>query len=63
MHMHKRLFVCIKDVCMYVCTYVFYVHIKMNIVLIKLCNYFKKVFLTDAIIWDIKAFMTAPKSV
>lgn len=48
---------------MYVCTYVFYVHIKMNIVLIKLCNYFKKVFLTDAIIWDIKAFMTAPKSV
>lgn len=43
----------------------FYVYecIKIYTILIKLCNYFKKVFLKNTIIRSIKAFMIAPKSI
>lgn len=54
----------IKDVCMCVDMY-FYVCVHINIYIrwIQLCNYFKKVFLANAIIWGIKVFMTASKPV
>lgn len=46
------------DMYFYVC-----VHINIYIRWIQLCNYFKKVFLANAIIWGIKVFMTASKPV
>lgn len=62
---HTQEFVCIDFLERLCVLKYFYVYecIKIYTILIKLCNYFKKVFFKNTIIRSIKAYMIAPKSI